>query len=240
MIIKIFKDSKELGIALGKEFVDAVEANPSIILGLATGSSPLGTYASIIESSKERGVSFSKVKTFNLDEYLACPLEDQTYRAFMKENLFSHIDILEENTHFPNATGLSDYDKEIAKAGGVDFQLLGIGRNGHIGFNEPGTPADSLTHVVDLTESTRVANARFFRNDLSLVPTQAVTMGIGTIAKSRRIALIANTLDKAEPIAKLLQGKKDLDCPVTALIDHPRFEVYLTEEVDEAVQSLLA
>ena len=240
MIIKIFKDSKELGIALGKEFVDAVEANPSIILGLATGSSPLGTYASIIESSKERGVSFSKVKTFNLDEYLACPLEDQTYRAFMKENLFSHIDILEENTHFPNATGLSDYDKEIAKAGGVDFQLLGIGRNGHIGFNEPGTPADSLTHVVDLTESTRVANARFFRDDLSLVPTQAVTMGIGTIAKSRRIALIANTLDKAEPIAKLLQGKKDLDCPVTALIDHPRFEVYLTEEVDEAVQSLLA
>lgn len=240
MIIKIFKDSKELGIALGKEFVDAVEANPSIILGLATGSSPLRTYASIIENSKERGVSFSKVKTFNLDEYLACPLEDQTYRAFMKENLFSHIDILEENTHFPNATGLSDYDKEIAKAGGVDFQLLGIGRNGHIGFNEPGTPADSLTHVVDLTESTRVANARFFRDDLSLVPTQAVTMGIGTIAKSRRIALIANTLDKAEPIAKLLQGKKDLDCPVTALIDHPRFEVYLTKEVDEAVQSLLA
>ena len=166
MIIKIFKDSKELGIALGKEFVDAVEANPSIILGLATGSSPLGTYASIIESSKERGVSFSKVKTFNLDEYLACPLEDQTYRAFMKENLFSHIDILEENTHFPNATGLSDYDKEIEKAGGVDFQLLGIGRNGHIGFNEPGTPADSLTHVVDLTESTRVANARFFRDAL--------------------------------------------------------------------------
>ena len=240
MIIKIFKDSKELGIALGKEFVDAVEENPSIILGLATGSSPLGTYASIIKNSKERGVSFSKVKTFNLDEYLACPLEDQTYRAFMKENLFSHIDILEENTHFPNATGLSDYDKEIAKAGGVDFQLLGIGRNGHIGFNEPGTPADSLTHVVDLTESTRVANARFFRDDLSLVPTKAVTMGIGTIAKSRRIALIANTLDKAEPIAKLLQGKKDLDCPVTALIDHPRFEVYLTEEVDEAVQKLLA
>ena len=240
MIIKIFKDSKKLGIALGKEFVDAVEANPSIILGLATGSSPLGTYASIIENSKERGVSFSKVKTFNLDEYLACPLEDQTYRAFMKENLFSHIDILEENTHFPNATGLSDYDKEIAKAGGVDFQLLGIGRNGHIGFNEPGTPADSLTHVVDLTESTRVANARFFRDDLSLVPTQAVTMGIGTIVKSRHIALIANTLDKAEPIAKLLQGKKDLDCPVTALIDHPHFEVYLTEEVDEAVQKLLA
>ena len=240
MIIKIFKDSKELGIALGKEFVDAVEANPSIILGLATGSSPLGTYASIIESSKERGVSFSKVKTFNLDEYLACPLEDQTYRAFMKENLFSHIDILEENTHFPNATGLSDYDKEIEEAGGVDFQLLGIGRNGHIGFNEPGTPADSLTHVVDLTESTRVANARFFRDDLSLVPTQAVTMGIGTIVKSRHIALIANTLDKAEPIAKLLQGKKDLDCPVTALIDHPHFEVYLTEEVDEAVQKLLA
>ena len=137
MIIKIFKDSKELGIALGKEFVDAVEENPSIILGLATGSSPLGTYASIIKNSKERGVSFSKVKTFNLDEYLACPLEDQTYRAFMKENLFSHIDIREENTHFPNATGLSDYEKEIAEAGGVDLQLIGIGSNRTNGINGP-------------------------------------------------------------------------------------------------------
>ncbi|MGN1262021.1 MAG: glucosamine-6-phosphate deaminase [Candidatus Enteromonas sp.] len=240
MIIKIFKDSEELGTALGHEFVEAVKENPHIILGLATGSSPLLTYASIAKESQERGVSFASVKSFNLDEYLSCPLEDQTYRAFMEANLFSHIDIKKENTHFPSATGLSGYDEEIKKAGGVDFQLLGIGRNGHIGFNEPGTPADSLTHVVTLTESTRVANARFFRDDLSLVPTQAVTMGIGTIKKSKRIALIANTLDKAEPIAKLLRGEKDLECPVTALIDHPAFEVYLTEEVDAAVQKLLA
>lgn len=239
MKIFIFESKEELGKALGHEFTELVKENPHAILGLATGSSPLETYQAIAEEAKEEGISFAEVQSFNLDEYLSCPLEDQTYRYFMNENLFSKIDIQAKNTHFPSVSELGGYDKEIEEAGGVDFQLLGIGRNGHIGFNEPGTDFHSLTHVVDLTDSTREANARFFHNDKNLVPTQAVTMGIGTIKKSRRIALIANGVDKAEAIAKLYREEEDPSFPATALVHHPRFEVYVTAEVDEAAQALL-
>lgn len=239
MKIFIFESKEELGKALGHEFTELVKENPHAILGLATGSSPLETYQAIAEEAKAEGVSFQDVQSFNLDEYLSCPLEDQTYRYFMNENLFSKIDIQAKNTHFPSVSELGGYDKEIEEAGGVDFQLLGIGRNGHIGFNEPGTDFHSLTHVVDLTDSTREANARFFHNDKNLVPTQAVTMGIGTIKKSRRIALIANGVDKAEAIAKLYREEEDPSFPATALVHHPHFEVYVTAEVDEAAQALL-
>ncbi|MCI5452325.1 MAG: glucosamine-6-phosphate deaminase [Mollicutes bacterium] len=239
MKIFIFESKEELGKALGHEFTELVKENPHAILGLATGSSPLETYQAIAEEAKEEGISFAEVQSFNLDEYLSCPLEDQTYRYFMNENLFSKIDIQAKNTHFPSVSELGGYDKEIEEAGGVDFQLLGIGRNGHIGFNEPGTDFHSLTHVVDLTDSTREANARFFHNDKNLVPTQAVTMGIGTIKKSRRIALIANGVDKAEAIAKLYREEEDPSFPATALVHHPHFEVYVTAEVDEAAQALL-
>ncbi len=239
MKIFIFESKEELGKALGHEFMELVKENPHAILGLATGSSPLETYQAIAEEAKAEGVSFKDVRSFNLDEYLSCPLEDQTYRYFMNENLFSKIDIQARNTHFPSVSELGGYDKEIEEAGGVDFQLLGIGRNGHIGFNEPGTDFHSLTHVVDLTDSTREANARFFHNDKNLVPTQAVTMGIGTIKKSRRIALIANGVDKAEAIAKLYREEEDPSFPATALVHHPHFEVYVTAEVDEAAQALL-
>ena len=239
MKIFIFESKEELGKALGHEFTELVKENPHAILGLATGSSPLETYQAIAEEAKAEGISFAEVQSFNLDEYLSCPLEDQTYRYFMNENLFSKIDIQAKNTHFPSVSELGGYDKEIEEAGGVDFQLLGIGRNGHIGFNEPGTDFHSLTHVVDLTDSTREANARFFHNDKNLVPTQAVTMGIGTIKKSRRIALIANGIDKAEAIAKLYREEEDPSFPATALVHHPHFEVYVTAEVDEAAQALL-
>ena len=239
MKIFIFESKEELGKALGHEFTELVKENPHAILGLATGSSPLETYQAIAEEAKEEGISFAEVQSFNLDEYLSCPLEDQTYRYFMNENLLSKIDIQAKNTHFPSVSELGGYDKEIEEAGGVDFQLLGIGRNGHIGFNEPGTDFHSLTHVVDLTDSTREANARFFHNDKNLVPTQAVTMGIGTIKKSRRIALIANGVDKAEAIAKLYREEEDPSFPATALVHHPHFEVYVTAEVDEAAQALL-
>lgn len=239
MKIFIFESKEELGKALGHEFTELVKENPHAILGLATGSSPLETYQAIAEEAKEEGISFAEVQSFNLDEYLSCPLEDQTYRYFMNENLFSKIDIQAKNMHFPSVSELGGYDKEIEEAGGVDFQLLGIGRNGHIGFNEPGTDFHSLTHVVDLTDSTREANARFFHNDKNLVPTQAVTMGIGTIKKSRRIALIANGVDKAEAIAKLYREEEDPSFPATALVHHPHFEVYVTAEVDEAAQALL-
>lgn len=239
MKVFVFQNKEELGKALGKEFATLVKQNPKAILGLATGSSPLETYHAIAKIHQEEGVSFAGVSSFNLDEYLSCPLKDQTYRYFMEENLFSHIDIDRENTHFPSVKELGDYDEEIEAAGGVDFQLLGIGRNGHIGFNEPNTPFDSKTHIVDLTESTREANARFFHNDMNLVPTQAVTMGISTIKKSRRIALIANGTDKAEAIAMLYKGEENPLFPATALIHHPAFELYITADVDEAAKKLM-
>ena len=238
MNIIVSKNKEELAEKAALTVKELVSKNPKAILGLATGSSPLELYAHLASYCRE-GLSFSEVKSFNLDEYLSCPLEDQTYRYFMNENLFSKIDIQAKNTHFPSVSELGGYDKEIEEAGGVDFQLLGIGRNGHIGFNEPGTDFHSLTHVVDLTDSTREANARFFHNDKNLVPTQAVTMGIGTIKKSRRIALIANGVDKAEAIAKLYREEEDPSFPATALVHHPHFEVYVTAEVDEAAQALL-
>jgi len=228
MKIIVLKKDEDVGAYLGQEIIDLVKANPKAVLGLATGSSPLSTYDYI---AKKRGnVSFKEAKSFNLDEYLNCPLEDQTYRYFMHANLFSKIDIQEKNTHFPNVGDPDEYDGEIARAGGVDLQVLGIGRNGHIGFNEPGTPLDSKTHIVNLTESTRDANKRFFHDDINLVPTQAVTMGLGTIHKARKVVLIAMGKAKAEAIAHLKAGKVDLDWPATSLVDHPNFEVVVTED----------
>ena len=238
MNIIVSKNKEELAEKAALTVKELVSKNPKAILGLATGSSPLELYAHLASYCRE-GLSFSEVKSFNLDEYIACPIVEQTYAYFMKENLFSKIDIRLENTHFPNQKDPEAYDAEIEEAGGVDLQILGIGRNGHIGFNEPGTSHDSKTHIIDLTESTRSANARFFRNDIDLVPTQAVSMGLSTIMKARKIVLIANDVTKAEPIAALLMKKKTLDVPATVLLDHPDCDVFLPEDVYEAAKKLV-
>lgn len=230
MKIIVCQNKAELGRKAAQEVLGLVQKNPKAILGLATGSSPLELYASLIEGYRG-GVSFKDVQSFNLDEYIACPIKEQTYRFFMEDNLFSHIDIKEENTHFPCQKDPESYDGEIEKAGGVDLQILGIGRNGHIGFNEPNTPWDSKTHIVPLTDSTRKANARFFLNKEELVPTQAVSMGLATIMKARKIVLIANDSTKAEPIAAMLRGEKTLEVPATVLLSHPDCDVFLTEDV---------
>lgn len=237
MKIIICKDKADLGRKAGDAILSLVRKNPKAVLGLATGSSPLEIYARMAEGCRA-GVSFKQVKSYNLDEYLSCPLEDQTYRYFMNENLFSKIDIDPKNTHFPDAGEPSEYDAEIEKAGGVDMQLLGIGRNGHVGFNEPSTPRDSKTHIVDLTPSTRQANARFFHNDINLVPTQAVTQGLGTIMKAKKIILVANDVSKALPVAYLLANKDSLEVPATILESHPDADIYLTEDVVEEARKI--
>jgi glucosamine-6-phosphate deaminase len=147
----------------------------------------------------------------------------------MEENLFKGIDLPRSSTHFPNPSHPEDYDQEIAEAGGIDIQLLGIGRDGHIGFNEPGTAADSKTHIIDLTESTIEANARFFHNDKSKVPTKAVSMGLGTIMKARHIILIANDPSKKEAIEHLLKKTFNPDWPATILSKHPNVDVFLNQ-----------
>lgn len=227
----ILENKVEVGKYVGQLFLDEAKKNPHLIMGLATGSSPLETYQFIAENYRSQGVSFAEAKSFNLDEYLNCPIKKETYRSFMEENLFSKIDIKTQNTNFPDPDNPEHYDQRILEAGGVDIQLLGIGQNGHIGFNEPGTSFSSLTHIIELTKSTREANKRFFGGDLSLVPTEAVSMGLATIMKSRHIVLIANDITKIKMVEVLLKGLTDETYPMSVLNSHPNCDIVLTRDI---------
>ena len=185
---------------------------PECVLGLATGSTPIGTYRQLVEWYQKDDVDFSRVTTFNLDEYVGLsPENPQSYHAFMRRNLFDHVNLAPERCHVPDgcATDLAracrEYDAAIAERGGIDLQLLGIGHNGHIGFNEPGGAFEKETHCVALTENTIQANARFFGPG-EKVPTHAYTMGIKTIMSAKKILLIASGEDKAEILNKMICG----------------------------------
>lgn len=198
----IAKDYNEMS-SIGAQFVvSQVRQKHNSVLGLATGSTPVGMYKCLINECKN-GLDFSQIITFNLDEYYGLPASHpQSYRHFMDENLFNHININRDNIHIP--AGVCDdvekecqrYDREIQEAGGIDLQVLGIGRNGHIGFNEPDDMLEVRTHVTKLTHDTIMANSRFF-NTVEEVPTTAITMGMGTIMKARKIILLASGPDKA-------------------------------------------
>ncbi|MCI7068072.1 MAG: glucosamine-6-phosphate deaminase [Mollicutes bacterium] len=229
----VCKTPEEIGEKIAKEMIELIQDKPNAILGLATGSSPIPTYKHLIEAYAKGEVSFKEVSSFNLDEYINPPFEEATYRYFMKDNLFSHVDIDLKNTHFPSKENMKEYDEEIVKAGGVDFQILGIGRDGHIGFNEPNTPFDSKTHIAELDESTRVANARFFHS-LEETPTEAITMGLSTIMQARHIVMIVSDLSKVDALKALLKGEEDLMWPATVLVNHPSVEVFVTKEVFDA------
>ena len=206
---------------------------PNCVLGLATGSSPIGTYKDLVKSYEDGVLDFSEVRTVNLDEY--CGLDGtnpNSYRYFMNDNLFDHVNIDKANTHVPNghADDLEEeavrYESFIQSLGGIDLQLLGIGHNGHIGFNEPTVNFPATVHTVQLTESTINANSRLFerRED---VPTQAITMGIGTIMKAKKILLIAGP-DKAEIVEKACFGKVTPEVPASVLQLHPDVTVILS------------
>ena len=211
------------------------------VLGCPTGSSPLGMYKELIDLNKKGIVSFQNVVTFNMDEYVGLPKEHpESYYSFMWNNFFSHIDIKPENTHVPSGFVKSDeeaemYDADIRAAGGIDLQLLGIGNNGHIGFNEPLTPFTSLTHIVKLTDSTRDANKRFFTS-IDEVPTHAVTMGIHTVLQAKSIILMAFGEGKADIIKKTVEGRPEIAVPASLLQLHDDVELYL----DEAAASKLS
>lgn len=226
----VCKTPEEIGEKIAKEMIELIQDKPNAILGLATGSSPIPTYKNLIAAYAKGEASFKEVSSFNLDEYINPPFEEATYRYFMKDNLFSHVDIDLKNTHFPSKENMKEYDEEIVKAGGVDFQILGIGRDGHIGFNEPNTPFDSKTHIAELDESTRVANARFFHS-LEETPTEAITMGLSTIMQAHHIVMIVSDLSKVDALKALLKGEEDLMWPATVLVNHPSVEVFVTKEV---------
>lgn len=229
MKLKIF-DTKELASEYAADLIiDKVKNNKNTVLGLATGSTPIQTYKSIIEKSKLYDISFAKVKTFNLDEYhVIDKYNEQSYHYFMKENLFSKIDIKLENTYFPSLD--QNYDELIESKGGIDIQILGIGLNGHIGFNEPGSSLDSKTRKEKLDQSTITANSRFFNSE-NEVPKFAITMGIDTILKSKKIVLLAFGKAKYKVVHKLLNTTKfDSNFPASALVLHPDVEIICDKE----------
>lgn len=220
---------------IAEEFINVVLKKPTAVLGLATGTSPLGVYANMAKACKEGRVSFAKCKSFNLDEYVGLEgTHNQSYRYFMNENLFNHIDIDKKNTNVLLGVGdykkfMGEYDGMIEKAGGIDIQILGIGSDGHIAFNEPGTPFDSLTHETGLTEQTIKDNSRLF-NDISEVPTRAVTMGLKSIMNAKKIVLIATGKNKAEAVYGLLKGPVTESMPCSILQRHNDVTVYVDED----------
>ena len=232
--MKIIIDNEEnIARRAARRYVELLREKPDAILGGATGSTPLGLYAELARLCKAGEISFARARSFNLDEYVGLDgSHDQSYRYFMNENLFKHIDIDLANTRVPdgiNTAIAAEYDREIEAAGGIDLQLLGIGVDGHIGFNEPGTPWDSVTHVVELTENTREVNSRFFAS-LDEVPTHAVTMGIKTVMNARSIILMAIGKSKAEIVRAFIQGPVTTEVPASILQLHPDGEVYLDPE----------
>ena len=235
------KDEDELSRRAALMVAETVHRDPHCVLGLATGSSPVGMYKTLAKLCKEGTLDFSKVHTFNLDEYYPIQPEDpQRSRYFMNDNFFDHINIDKANTHVPHgdsedpAKVCEAYDLMIQAAGGIDLQVLGIGNNGHIAFNEPSDHFPAGTHIVDLQESTIKANARFFASE-DEVPRQAITMGIGSIMRAKRIILLASGEAKAEAVRACVEGPITPACPASALQLHPDVTLF----VDEAAAQLL-
>lgn len=210
-------------------------AKPNSVLGLATGSSPVGTYKKLIEYNKNGDIDFSNITSVNLDEYVGLDgSNDQSYRYFMNDNLFSHVNIDIAKTNVPNgcakdpAKECEDYDKLIKSLGGIDLQLLGIGLDGHIGFNEPDSCFTKETHMVTLDPSTIEANARFFASKDD-VPTKALTMGMGGIMGAKKVLLIANGKNKKEILEKAFYGPITPEVPASILQLHPDVTVVYSE-----------
>lgn len=224
-VIKV-KNYEEMSEEALRVVLDVVREKPDAVLGLATGSTPLGLYAKMAEDHRENGTSYAQCRAVNLDEYVGLDISsDQSYVYFMRENLFKHIDIKPENTNIANGKA-DDKDAECARYNALldelrqDIQVLGIGSNGHIAFNEPGTAFDSVTHIVDLAESTIKDNSRLF-NSIDEVPRQAFTMGLQNIMNAKKILILANGAGKAYAIRELVKGEIREEIPASILRNHP-------------------
>ena len=236
MRVIVVKDYEELSRKAAGILASQLILKPDSVLGLATGSTPVGTYEELVRLYKEGAVSFSNATTFNLDEYYGLnPNNENSYFYFMNDNLFNHVDINKNNIHIPN--GLAEniqtecdlYEEAINAEGGIDIQLLGIGRNGHIGFNEPDFKFEAITHLVNLDEDTINANSRFF-NNIDEVPKQAISMGIKTIMHSKKILLLACGDEKAHIVYDTVHGKITPELPASVLQLHPDVIVIVDEQ----------
>ncbi|SFD55158.1 glucosamine-6-phosphate deaminase [Bacillus sp. OV194] len=237
-------DYEEMSRVSAQIMLEKVKSQEHVTLGLATGGTPLGTYKELVRDHEENGTRYDHVHTYNLDEYVGLSSSDpESYHSYMCEHLFNRVSIPLDQTNIPNGSAeelLQEclrYDSLIESIGGVDLQLLGIGQNGHIGFNEPGTPFSSKTHVVDLTPSTLEANAEYF-TDLSKQPTRALTMGISTILQSKEILLLASGEKKQDALFHLLHGEITETVPASALNMHGNVTIIADSQALKLVNSL--
>jgi len=233
--IWIERDYSAMSRRAAEQIAADIQQRDRLVLGLATGSTPLGVYQAWQEAVHQGRLRFANTITFNLDEYTGLSRSHpQSYWSFMKEHLFDHVDLDPQNLHMPrgDAPDLEEegraYERAIAAAGGIDIQLLGIGRNGHIGFNEPGSALGEGTHVVSLSDSTRAANARFFERGAD-VPTHAITMGLRSIMNARQIVLLASGESKSDAVAKAILGDVTPQLPASVLQLHPNCLFVLDE-----------
>jgi glucosamine-6-phosphate deaminase len=235
MEVFVFKTYEQMSRAAAREVADVLNAKPNAVLGMATGSTPLGVYQELVKLHDRGEVDFSHVTTFNLDEYVGLPItHPQSYHHFMQENFFRHVNIPPQNVHIPSGTTTNYrafcewYEERIRQAGGIDLQILGIGSDGHIAFNEPGSSLSSRTRLKTLAKPTIDDNARFFdrRED---VPIYAITMGVGTIMDARQVLLLANGAKKAEAIAAAIEGPVTSMITASALQLHPSCKSFLDE-----------
>jgi glucosamine-6-phosphate deaminase len=241
--VTVFHSDRAAARALARRIADAVAATPSLVLGLPTGRTPLALYNELASLAARGAADFSQVTTFNLDEFVGIPAEHPgSYRTFMEQHFFSLLHLAPERIHFLNgaapdpAAECERYEQEIARAGGIDLQILGIGTNGHIGFNEPGPELDARTHRVTLRPETRRSNAALFGGDESGVPAEALSMGMGTILRARAIVLLATGASKASCVERVIHGRVTTAVPASFLQLHADVDVM----VDEAAAAKLA
>lgn len=243
MTITTFSKVEDLNSAVADLLIKAVRDNPEIVLGLSTGNSPIGVYKLLIEDHLKNKTSYKFVTTFNLDEYEGLDgSNEQSYRFFMDKYLFSQLDIDKSNTHVPSGMGdleegCRKYDEMIKKTGGIDIQLIGIGTNGHIAFNEPGTPFDRRTHVAHLSEETIDANSKYFLSKDD-IPKRAVTMGIQSIMEAKHVVMVAFGKNKAEAIKGMIEGPINTELPASVLQNHPHLSVFLDHEAKSLLHNL--
>jgi glucosamine-6-phosphate deaminase len=240
--IIINKNEQTASQAAARVVARLLQRKPNAVFGLATGSTPLMLYSELIRLHREEGLNFSNVVTFNLDEYVGTPKEhSQSYHAFMWENLFCHINIKPENVHLPDGlasdipASCAAYERAIADAGGIDLQVLGIGANGHIGFNEPTSSFASRTRIKTLSKQTIQDNAHYFDGDKAQVPRHSITMGIGTIMDARMVLLLAFGDGKTKAVASMVEGPVSSMVPASILQHHPDAKIF----IDEAAASAL-
>ena len=236
MEVFIYQKYAEMSQAAAKVVADIINLKPNAVLGLATGSTPLGLYKELVRMHKEESLDFSHVATFNLDEYVGLPPgHPQSYHYFMHENLFKDINIEPQNVHIPSGTTSNYqafcqwYEQRIEQCGGIDVQILGIGSDGHIAFNEPGSSLGSRTRIKTLSKETIEDNARFFTKKKE-VPIYAITMGVGTVLEARKLLLLANGANKAKAIAEAIEGPVSCMCTASVLQLHPDSSLFLDNE----------